>query len=405
MEKFARELLELSMFMRILWSWPVMVFSAWAILAITNPTWKIGGGAYFFGCCLVFVILYASTLLFLPEQMAIEHGYAHVIVGTHIAIMVLAGAVAGLFSAARSRDAYGENDRWLMGLVPVANLALVFDKGQEKTKPIDDTILTNIIMTLAGLGVLISATQLDRIAEKRFEQFKFSLVLQAAQPPPPPPPPPEPQTQSEVIQAALIRYAASRTIPQNFDKNVRLTAVVADGYTLIYRYRIGNDNEAERQQWQDLTEFTWCNANDYKELFAFGATLQGELLDRTGNIVRSANADAMGCNLDNLKIDAEMTERAKAEKTFATTNGALGISGASYANRVYTITIFSPDPVPALAKDVMRKNWCNREEYKSMLLKGVTIRGQFETKSGRPLETVDVNVIECGIAGDIKPSN
>jgi hypothetical protein len=184
-----------------------------------------------------------------------------------------------------------------------------------------------------------------------------------------------------------------------------MTAVVADGYTLIYRYRIGNDNEAERQQWQDLTEFTWCNANDYKELFAFGATLQGELLDRTGNIVRSANADAVGCNLDNLKIDAEMTERAKAEKTFATTNGELGISGASYANRVYTIKIFSPDPVPALAKDVMRKNWCNREEYKSMLLKGVTIRGQFETKSGRPLETVDVNVIECGIAGDIKPSN
>ncbi|WP_313616413.1 hypothetical protein [Agrobacterium sp.] len=398
MEEFARELLELSMFMRILWSWPVMVFSAWAILAMTKPTWKIGGGAYFFGCCVVFVVLYASTLLYLPEPLAIEHGYAHLIVGTHIALMMVAGAVAGLFAAARSRDAYGENDRWLMGLVPVTNLALVFDKSHEKTKPIDDTILTNIFLMLAGLGVLISATQLERIAEKRLENFKFSLAQQASQPPPPPP---EPRTQSEAIQAALKRYAASRIIPQNFDKNVRLTTVVADGYTLIYRYRITHDNEAEQQQWQDLTEFTWCNANDYKELFAFGATLQGELLDRTGNIVRSANADAVGCSLDNLKIDAEMTERAKAEKTFATTNGALGVSGASYANRVYTITIFSPDPVPALAKDVMRKNWCNRKDYKSMLLKGVTIRGAFETKSGRPLETLDVNVIECGIAGDI----
>jgi hypothetical protein len=398
MEEYARELLELSSFMRILWSWPIMVFAAWAIIAATKPTWKIGGGAYFFGCCLVFVLLYASTLLYLPEPMAIEQGYAHVIVGVHIALMMLAGAIAGLFAAARSQDAYGANDRWLMGLVPVTNLALVFDKSQEKTKPIDDTILTNIIMTLAGLGVLISATQLDRIAEKRFEQFKFSLVQQASQPPPPPP---APRTREESIQAALKRYAASRTIPGNFDKNIRLTAVAAEDYTLLYRYRIGNDNAAEQQQWQDLTEFTWCNANDYKELFAFGATLQGELLDRAGKIVRSANASAVTCSLDNLKIDAEMAERAKAEKTFATTNGELGVSGASYANRVYTIKIFSPDPVPTLAKDVMRKNWCNREEYKSMLLKGVTIRGLFETKSGRPLETMDVDAIECGIAGDI----
>lgn len=398
MEEFARELLELSSFMRILWSWPIMVFAAWAIIAATKPTWKIGGGAYFFGCCLVFVVLYTSTLLYLPEPMAIEQGYAHVIVGVHIALMMVAGAIAGLFAAARSQDAYGANDRWLMGLVPVTNLALVFDKGQEKTKPIDDTILTNIIMTLAGLGVLISATQLNRLAEKRFEQFKFSLAQQASQPPPPPP---APRTREESIQAALKRYAASRTIPGNFDKNIRLTAVVAEDYTLLYRYRIGNDNAAEREQWEYQTEFAWCNSNDYKELFAFGATLQGQLLDRTGTIVRSTSANAETCSLNSQKLDAQMAERAKAEKPFATTSGEFGLSGASYANKVYTFHIFSPDPVPSMAKDVMRKNWCSREDYKSILIKGVTIRGMFETKSGRPLETMDVDAIECGILADI----
>lgn len=390
MEAYAYQLLNIEQFTSLALSWVIMTVSAAAAVALTKSQWKLGRAGYFLSMGFIVLLAGMTNLLALGVPEAIKNGYLAVIVSAIYGVLVPIGGLAGIFAAARSMDAHGTREKWVLGFIPLANLLLLFAKPTASSKRGAVQILRTIGVVSLGIALIGIGKGLEQIVEQNIQQaipgIQADAKLQAKKM--------EYEVKNKGIENYLNEVASLIPVPAKIDNITTLKSVKSNYIVLRYTYEISDKSANLGKTWKDLM-MSWCSQEEFKPLFDAGALVAGHYVDMSGNTLAEISASSSLCSTWSEALDAEFKASAQSVKVPMKIDEVTTVTEATYESKTYSYHYTVSEIPPDLWKDAIKADWCASRAMRAITDLGVTVRGVYTLENGTPIGEVSIDKTAC----------
>lgn len=372
-------------------SWVIMVLAAAIAVAATQYEWRVGRAKYFLLLGLIWFLAGLSNLVPIAVPGAVKGQYLGPVVILIYALLVPLGALAGIFSAARSLDVYGTRNKWIYGFIPIANLVLLFGKPQERRPGGAMRAIASTGMVLAGLLLIAMGTGIEKSAARSVEQARARMAD-------------DPVAQRMAIrleikangmQSALREFASGIAVPLKVDAISTIIDVPVKANTLTYVYEVTGSNLNFGHSWNDIMMNSMCTSDNFSELITLGAVISRRYLDPSKNLLGEVTASTPLCSSWRTKFDEQMLRAAQSIKGPTRVDEITTLNSASYAANVFTYNYSVSDMLPNGWQGQIKKNFCEVPTLKSMMAAGLTVRAVYSMATGSTLGEVSVVRGDC----------
>lgn len=374
----------------LLISWLVAFASAAVAVSSIKVRIKLSRPSYFLSMGFSFLLGGISSLFVLGVQDAIKNDYLSVLVALMFGYMILVGVFTGLCAAARSVDAYGVPGKWVLGFIPIANLALLFAQPQEKRQTgfvrlAGNTVIIALSFLMMGLGKGISTSAAKQV----------DVIVQAIQN--------DPQVQNKALRYAVqangleetLREAAKEVqVPTKVDSITTLTGAESNNDTIRFIYGISDQSFTFSKTAQEMVTNRWCKNTNFTSLMGIGATIEGRYVSQDGQHLGEVKISTALCDQWRDYFQKTMNSAAsgvKANKLDEITT----LLGAEYRDGTFTYHYTLSDAPDDGWLDVIKDRWCKADQFKQMMGYDLNVRGVYVTEANTPVGEVMINSAIC----------
>ncbi len=378
MESIAYDVLQMGAWKTYFLMWGIASVVGLLAGALIQLPWKMGRSAYVLSFGFMFFLGGLMSVLSLAVPHALENGYLSLIVAAYYGSLIPIGAFLGITAAARSLDAYGTRNRYILSFIPVVHLLLLFAKPKNRTRT-SGMKATGIILLsfiLAVAGQLVSMRVMDTIEKRNTTETASD------------------DNEQSRISERYVQLISSRS--DNFpEAPVKATkvAVKADTKTLIQVLQIEPPDEQQALVIHDGSMYALCNAENLKTLYSSGAAAMFSYQDKAGKTLDTVTASTSLCEIWDTAVDDGMTAYAASQKTPVKLDEVSTLIQMSYADktltRYITLSIAWPDGVEA---EVISGE-CQSPLFQVNV--GLTLRNVYLTETGAPLAAISADWDTC----------
>ncbi|UDF31135.1 UNVERIFIED_ORG: hypothetical protein LHK14_07325 [Roseateles sp. XES5] len=293
MEAYAYQLLTIGQFASLALSWVIMTVSAAAAVALTKSQWKLGRAGYFLSMGFIVLLTVIPNFLLLYTAEAIKNEHLALLVGAIYGALVPVGGLAGIFAAARSMDAHGTREKWVLGFIPIVNLFLLFAQPMASSKKGFVKLLGAVATVILGFALMFAGKSLESIAKQNIQRVDVStqddVALVAKKM--------AYEAKNKGLEKYLKEIANAVPVPEKIDSITTLTALKAEGNALKYTYEISGADFKFDKAWKDLMMSRWCAPEVFKPMFDIGALVTGHYVDTKGNTLAEISVSPSLCDV------------------------------------------------------------------------------------------------------------
>jgi hypothetical protein len=270
MENFAYAYANSGVWIPRLVVWAVMLFGGFLYAVRPRFDLRLQRAVYFLliSCLSTLVVVTGLIYLATPEARAGEY-FFWLIVARHLLCLGV-GYVFGIVMVARSMDAHGTPGRWVLGFIPIANLALLFVPSlvERAKRPTVFQTIGVYAMVIVGLGIFGFGHHLANNLESIF-MARFDSMPSA--------------TASQIIRAGVkatgleefLRQAASEVkTPIAVDSVTTLVALNATKDSLEYHYTVDTELTSFRDGFLEDVKVRHCQWKTLQPIVDAGAKIR-----------------------------------------------------------------------------------------------------------------------------------
>ncbi len=298
----------------------------------SGKTWSLRRVPFFILSASVFLAVSFVALGWLASFAAIKAGVYWLLMLTIFACVLAGGFAYGFLSHARSVSAYGDGGSAWFGIVPVANLILVFKAPANKAEN------TGILFKAGNffgvvLGVLILA--LGNVVSKEVDRTIERAAIQASE---------DPELVALSIDAMLrsnglvhtLAQMASEVPPGPIDEVTSLISVEGDGQVIRYTYRLSSDVKSFPSEFHNNLIEGNCSENGLVPILRAGAVIEHLYMNKKGHIIGTYSISQDLCDspppVPDNKLAVEEIERIIDETPMGGMYSALKMYFADFRN-------------------------------------------------------------------------
>ncbi|MCM5557124.1 hypothetical protein [Pleomorphomonas sp. JP5] len=370
-----------------------MVVFAGVAVGLYRPAWTMPRSAYFSALCVCVAagqLSYLLQYLFLDalkQQQVGQLAFAYVLIWLGI------GAITGVISAGRSRDAFGTMWWWPLAFVPFANLTLIFYPSRQARSKGTGRRIANIVLVVCGLALVGLTASLPAPGQDYIDSVSARV-----------------ETDTDLRDNAMV-YAVEHDgleatlkrmmegVPLFDNELSRMLSIEVHGDVIVATSEVKDETFDFDDVWRDQSTERLCLSKNQAMLLKMGATLR--------NVYQSSSGET----LSELIINTETCDawRARREKAFVDdilsmklpkkVSETVAIVGATYEDRTMTLRYELTEVPPGdawMAK--IKDNMCTEDNFGVMVQLGMTIRSQFaEAKANGsvPIGEIVVDAKSC----------
>lgn len=346
MDIFSYRLLTLNELQDVLFSWAILFGSAALSATVFKFDFKLRRPLYAFIVGIAVLVLGIRSASFVAVFDAIKGGYLTQLTLALYGVLVPIGILMGIFSAARSRDAYGSSDKWAYGLIPILNLVMLFAPSQENA---DKTGFFRragkIAVVSVAVMLMLSGHVVRLLAEKQAEISQMDI---------------DPELQKKIVYYELrsgnmASYAAliTQELSNSKDYSAVFTSkhVDVDELTVNYTFEVADKDYRFSEIWRDSLINDLCEGKS-GILIDAGATINQKYLSNDGTVLAELSLDAASCDQWASKLDSNMKQVARSIDGVKEINGLNLRVRAEYYDKTLSIRY--------IANQVPEEGWENR---------------------------------------------
>ena len=369
MDGFAFRILTVGEFEFAMISIGMMVLSAGIAVLLYRPRWTMPRSAYFAALC---VCVAAGELSFLLRNLfveAVRQQQVGRLAFAHLLIWFAIGAVTGVISAARSRDAFGTMGWWPLVFVPFANLVLIFYRSREARPTGTGRRASNAVLVTCGL-VLVglvrsipppSQEQVNSvIASVRADtELRDNAVAYLAE--------------SKGLEATLKDMVANVPLPGN--ELSQMLSVEVHGDVVVTTTEIKDSNFDFDETWRDQNTERLCLSKNQAMLMKIGATLKNVYQSSSGERLSELTINTETCNAWREKKKTQIIAELESIEVPQTYGEAGELAAVSYKDGMVNYRfVLNVVPPSADWSAVLQRAMCNEERHKVMVQLGMTVK-------------------------------
>lgn len=364
----------------------------WIASLTTNFEFKLSRAAYFLSCGFVVFLGSATSLFLLSLQNALRHEYLVVIVLLIYGSLLPVGFIAGIFSASRSRDAYGDSSKWFYAFVPFANLALLFKASQSGERAEAVRYFRNFGLVAAGFVLFLIGAGISMGVTKVVTKSATNALNDPAYV--------EKVTKYEIankgVESILNEAAKAVTVPAKVDDTTTLTGVDVEIDTLRYIYTISEKNATFSGSWHDVMMNRWCKDEGFVRFMRIGATLEGSYVDQRGNQLAAVKVNSVLCEDWRQQFRLLMENMARSVKGPQKIDDVTTLQNATYADHVFTYNYTLNQQILDMVAfmEYFKMKICN-ENFGFMYQTDTTVRFVYHSLDGDVIAEVNGNKERC----------
>lgn len=370
-----------------------VVMAAGFTLIFYRPAWTVSRSAYFATLC---VCVAAGELSYLLQYLfldALKQQQLGRLAFAYVLIWLTIGAVTGVISAARSRDAFGTMVWWPLAFVPFANLALIFYPSRQIRPVGRGRRLSHIVLVVCGL-VLVGLT---RAIPGPDEDYLASVSDRV-------------QTDTGLRDNAMAYASDSKGLEATLKDMVagvpllntelaRMLSIEVHGDVVVTTQEVKDSTFEFDETWRDQTSGRLCLSKKQAMFMKMGATMKNVYQSSNGEKRSELIINTDTCNAWRAKKEKEIIADIEAMELPQEIGDMGAIVGASYKDKTvsyhYTLNVVPPmDTWEAAVKERM----CNEDNFKLMVQLGMTIRARFDevkADGNVPLTEIVMDATSC----------
>lgn len=234
---------------------------------------------YFIWTAAVYGMISALPLAWLLTFEALQSGVLWILVAVMFGSIFAVGVANGVLGHARSINAYGNGSGAWMAMVPFANLVLLFKRPRDWTKSGLGTFTLNALGVVFGLFLMVIGGSLDRVAEEMTadmaRQTESDPAMQVFVV--------DMMLKGQGLEATLIQLAAEVPRQQVLDETTTLLRVEGVGTTLRYVYEVSTDVLELPESMRNSLLLQNCNLAALRPVIDAGATVEHLYARREGS--------------------------------------------------------------------------------------------------------------------------
>lgn len=343
---FSYRLLTLSELQDLLFSWAILVGSGALSATFFKSDFKLRRPFYAFIFGIVMLVLGIRSACFLAAFDAIKGGYLSQLTFALYGVLIPIGALMGICSAARSRDAYGSSDKWAYGLIPILNLMMLFAPSQENAiKTGFFRRAGKIAVVSVGIILVLSGQLVRLVAEKQAEISPTDI---------------DPELEKKIVYyelhsgnmasyAAIISQELSDS--KEYGEFIKSKRFTVEGSTLNYTFEVFDKDYRFSEIWRDSVTNDLCEGKSGMLVNA-GAKINQRYLTDAGTVLAELSVDAASCDQWASKLDSKMKQVAKSIDGVKELNGLNLRVRAEYNDKTLSIRY--------IANQLPDEDWENR---------------------------------------------
>ncbi len=234
---------------------------------------------YFFAGATLLFLANLTQFVWLATIPAMARGILWVVIVIGLGCLVVFGYFLGSISRARSRNAWGHPGYAFLGIIPIANLVLLFRRPAQKVSSSSRSsqIGTNVVL---GIVLLVLSTGADRVLERLMTRAMDFDPIEA----------------SAALTARIL--ARSTETPQKIDDFLTLEKVEVAGKTLSYQYSVDTDLDSLPDSFIAETRQDECPNPAYAPILQDGGAVEYIYHRLDGGLIGTVRFDAAGCATD-----------------------------------------------------------------------------------------------------------
>lgn len=354
----------------------VAVFAAIAA-ALYRPAWTMSRLPYVATLCVCLATGQLSYLLRCLYFEALDLQQLGRLAFAFVLIWIAIGAIVGIASAARARDAFGGNLLWPLVFVPLANLLLMVAPSRQARRTRIGSRASEVVLVACGCVLVgltlnmpgVSQDYLERVGDARHVQAELGANI-AVDP-----------ADSEGLEATLRDMVAKAPLPDTLE--ARVISIEVHGDVVETVMQVEDDNMALDADWRDETTASLCFSGTQALLLDKGATLKTTYRASNGQLLSDLTLNTDICNAFRAPKEREIIAVIEALDLPQNLSDEVAIIGASYKDKTvtyrYAFTARPPtDSWKAAAQGIM----CEQDEFRRIVRLGIKIKVEFDLAEG-----------------------
>ena len=375
----------------------VAVFAAIAV-ALYRPAWTMPRLAYVATLCVCLAAGQLSYLLRCLYFEALDLQQLGRLAFAFVLIWIAIGAVIGIASAARARDAFGSSLLWPLVFVPVANLLLMVAPSRQVRLMrmgswVSDVVLVACGCVLVGLTLNmpgVSQDYLESVRDARHVQAKLGANISGD------------PADSEGLEASLRDMVAKAPLPDTLQ--ARVISMEVHGDVVETTMQVEDDNMVLDADWRDETTGRLCFSGTQAMLLDKGATLKATYQASNGEPLSELTLSTDACDTFRAEKERKIIADLEAEKRSQSLSDMGAIVDANYKDKTvtYRYALYANPPIDDWSAWV-KETMCDQDKFKLMVRLGMTIRSEFElivADRGVPFAEVVMDATTCRVSVD-----
>jgi hypothetical protein len=268
----------------------VLAFVAALISQQRSPD-QLERAPYFALTMLLVLIASGLQFIWLLTLEALTSGVLWLLVLATIASLSVLGWLFGKLAAARSRSAFGSQRFAFLGLIPLANLVLVFYPPKEWDAPQGRlaSAFLGLPGVVVGLILLLCVSVADRVAAGALERFVADVES-------------DPSATRARLEAVgveeALRIAAEQSqslLPAVVDEVTTLIEIEASGSTLRRTYVMTVESLVWTEEMSVQIGRFLCDEEGLRAFLDHGATIEERYLSRSRRPLKTESVTAASC--------------------------------------------------------------------------------------------------------------
>lgn len=370
-----------------------IVLSAGLAVVLYRPAWTMSRSAYFPALCVCVAAGELSVLLQYLFVDAVRQHQVGRLAFAHLLIWFAIGAVTGVISAARSRDAFGTMWWWPLVFVPFANLVLIFYRSRQPRPTGTGRRLAAVVLVTCGLVVVGLVRSIPGPTQEQVDSVIASV-----------------QADTDVRDNAAAYLAESRgleatlkdmvaDVPLPDTELARMLSIEVEGDVIVTTQEVKDSNFDFDETWRDQTIERLCLSKNQAMLMKMGATLKNVYQSASGEKRSELIINTETCNAwreeKKKQIIADL-ESVEVPQTY----GEMGeLADVGYEDGMVNYRfVLNVVPPSADWTAVLKRAMCNEARHKVMVQLGMTVKVRLdEAKAGGnvPLAEFVMDATSC----------
>lgn len=350
----------------------IILFAGLAVV-LYRPAWTMPRSAYFSALCVCVAVGQLSYLLQFLFVEAVKQQQLGQLAFAYVLIWVAIGAVTGVISAGRSRDAFGTMWGWPLVFVPFANLVLIFYPSRQVRSKGIGRRMSNIVLVVAGLA-LVGLTRsiptpdqdyIDSISARvqTDTELRDNVAVYAAD--------------SDGLEATLKSMVEGVPLVEN--ELSRMLSIEVHGDVIVTKSEVKDGDFDLDEAWRDQSTERLCLSKNQAMFMKMGATMKNVYQSSDGETLSELIINTETCDAWRARRERAFVDDIQSMKLPRKVSDSVSIVGTSYEDRTMTLR-YALTEVPSgdAWRATIKNNMCNENNFRVMVQLGMTIRSQFE---------------------------